>query len=80
MAMWVHEGEEALLPSSPTATSGSQRCGARGKRLCGVDTTGLTVSLATLPVWLAYHARSREHVGGKEMSFLTGGMLFVRMI
>ena len=48
--------------------------------LCGVDTTGLAASLPTLPVGLACHGRNSEHVGGNEMSLLTGGILFVGMI
>jgi len=39
----------------------------------GLDTTGLAASLPTLPVGLACHGTSREHVGEKEMSLLTGG-------
>ena len=39
--------------------------------LCGVDTTGLAASLPTLPVGLACHGRSSEHVGENEMSLLT---------
>ena len=41
--------------------------------LCRVDTTGLAASLPTLPVGLACHGRSSEHVGKNEMSLLTGG-------
>ena len=37
------------------------------------DTTGLAESLPTLPVRLACHIRSSEHVGENEMSLLTGG-------
>ena len=41
-------------------------------RLCGVDTTGLATSLPMLPVGLACHTRSSEHVGENEMSLLSG--------
>ena len=39
---------------------------------CEVDTTGLAVSLPILPVVLACHGRSSEHVGENEMSLLSG--------
>jgi len=41
--------------------------------LPGLDTTGLAASLPTLPVGLACHGRSSEHVGENEMSLFTGG-------
>jgi len=34
---------------------------------------GLAVSIPTLPVGLACHGRSSEHMGENEMSLLTGG-------
>jgi len=40
--------------------------------LCGVDTTGLAASLPILPVGLACHGRSSEHVGQNEFSVLSG--------
>jgi len=49
----------------------------RAASLCGVDTTGFAVSLPILPVGLAYHGRSSEHVGENEMSLLSGFCLFV---
>jgi len=53
--------------------------------LCGVDSTGLAVSLPILLLGLACHGRSSEHVWENEMSLLsgshiTGGILFVGMI
>jgi len=48
--------------------------------LCGVDTTGLAVLLPKLPVGLACHGSSSEHVGKTEISLLTGDILFVAMI
>jgi len=42
-------------------------------RLPGLDTQGLAASLPTLPVGLAYHERSSEHVWENEMSLLTCG-------
>jgi len=42
------------------------------RRLPILDTTGWAASLHTSPVGLACHGRSR-HVGGNEMSLLTGG-------
>ena len=50
------------------------------RSLPGVDTTGLATSLPTLSVGLACHGRSSEHVGEKQMSLGTGGILFVGMI
>jgi len=38
-----------------------------------LDTTGLAASLPALPVGLACHERSSEHVEENEMSLLTGG-------
>ena len=43
------------------------------RSLPGLDTTGLATSLPTLPVGLAWNGRNSEHVGGIEMSLLTGG-------
>ena len=43
------------------------------RSLPGLDTTGLAASLPTLPVGLACHGRSSEHMGANEMSLLTGG-------
>jgi len=40
--------------------------------VCGVDTTGLAASLPILPVGLACHRRSSEHVGENDMSLLSG--------
>jgi len=37
-----------------------------------LDTTGLAASLPTLPVFLACHGSSSEHVGKNGMSLLTG--------
>jgi len=43
------------------------------RSLHGLDTTDLAASLPTLPVGLACHGRTSEHVGENEMSLLTGG-------
>jgi len=37
------------------------------RSLCGVDTTGLAASLPILPVGLACHGRSSEHMGGMSL-------------
>jgi len=42
------------------------------RSLCRVDTTGLAVSLPILPIGLACHRRSSEHVGENEMKLLSG--------
>jgi len=41
-------------------------------RLPGLETMGLAASLPTLPVGLACHGRSSEHVWENEMFLLTG--------
>jgi len=43
------------------------------RSLHGLDTTGLAALLPTLPVGLACHGRTSEHVGENKMSLLTGG-------
>ena len=48
--------------------------------LCRFDTTRLAASFTTLPVRLACHWRSREHVEENAMSLFAGGILFVEMI
>jgi len=71
-------GEQPLLTKLTDSGFGISEV----RSLCRVDTTGLAASLPTLPVGLACHRRSSEHVGEIEimMSLLTGGILFVRMI
>jgi len=69
-------GKQTLLTKLTDSGSGISEV----RSLCRVNTTGLAGSLPTLPVGLACHRRSREHVGEIEMSLLTGGILFVGMI
>jgi len=66
-AMQADDDEEASSPSSPTLSSESQSC------LACADLIPRDLPRPTLPVRLACHRWSSEHVGQNEISLLTGG-------